>query len=252
VEVATRTLNKRRERVLGVPVDDISESEFEESVLNLLEGEGVRTVLFLNLWDLLKARRNSEFRACVGNAAQVIPVSKMIVKGARFLRKSISHRYYPFDFVIRFLRVLEMKGLSLYLLGGKPSYLHQAEKNIRQTFPGLKLVGRYPGYYPRQMEEDILLAMRKASPHCILLGPGLRGKERWIRRNQDSLPSSIVIYSPLTFDIISGKRIRPNRETFEKGYDFFHDLVRKPWRVFRGVFYLYFLLLLFVYRIRKL
>jgi len=252
VEVATGTLRIKKERILGIPIDDINPEELDETLASLLKKDGVCPVVFLNLWDLLKARRNMEFRSWVERASLVIPTSKGILRGARFLKKKVSHRYYPFDVVIRLLRVLEEKGLSLYLLGGKLSYLQQAEKNLKQTFPGLRLVGRYPGYYPLQVEGDILLAMRKASPHCVLLGTGLKGKERWAERKREALPASIVIYSPETFDIISGKRIRPSRETVEKGREHLTELFRHPWRVFRGVVYLYYLLLLLVYRIRKL
>lgn len=251
METTTGTLRIKKERILGIPLDDIDPIELDDTLASLLRKEGVRPVVFLSLWDLLNARRNAEFRAWVEQAAFVIPTSKGILRGARFLKKRVPHRYYPFDVAIRLFRILEEKGLSLYMLGGKMPYLQQAEKNLKQTFPGLKLVGRYPGYYPLQVEGDILLAMRKASPHCVLLGPGLKGKERWAQRKRDALPASIVIYSPETFDIISGKRIRPSRETVEKGHEYVPDLFRHPWRVFRGVIYLYYLLLLVVYRIRK-
>ncbi len=251
MEVASGRLRIKKERILGIPIDTISPEELDDTLTGLLKKEGVCPMVFLNLWDLLKARRNPEFRAWVEGAALVIPTSRGILKGARFLKKRVPHRYYPFDVVIRLFRIMEEKGLSLYLLGGKLPYLQQAEKNLKQTFPGLKLVGRYPGYYPVQVEGDILLAMRKASPHCVLLGSGLKGKDRWAVRKRESLPPSIVIYSPETFDIISGKRIRPSRETVEKGREYVPELIRHPWRVFRGVFYLYYLLLLLVYRIQK-
>jgi len=251
VEVASGTLRIKKERILGIPLDNISPEELDDALAGLLKKEGMCPVVFLSLWELLKARRNAEFRGWVESASLVIPTSRGILRGARFLGKKVSHRYYPFDVVIRLLRILEEKGLSLYVLGGRLPYLQQAEKNLKQTFPGLKLVGRYPGYYPLQVEGDILLAMRKASPHCLLLGPGLKGKERWAQRKRASLPPSIVIYSPNTFDIISGKRIRPSREAVEKGHEYVPELFRHPWRVFRGVVYLYYLLLLLVYRIRK-
>ena len=52
-------------------------------------------------------------------------------------------------------------------------------------------------------------------------------------------------------DIISGRRKKISRETFLKGREFLPDLARRPWRVLRGLVYLYFGLLLLVYRIRK-
>jgi N-acetylglucosaminyldiphosphoundecaprenol N-acetyl-beta-D-mannosaminyltransferase len=137
------------------------------------------------------------------------------------------------------------------VLGCTPTELRNIEQNLRQTFPGLKIVGRYTGYYPKTMERDICTAIKKASPHCALIGAGIRGKEKWISRHKKEFAHGVFIWSSSVMDIISGKKTKVSRETFQKGREFIPELIRHPWRVFRGIVYIYFGLLLIIYRIKK-
>jgi len=157
----------------------------------------------------------------------------------------------PFDFVIRFLGALETRGRSAYLLGTDRKNLQNAEQNLRQTFPGVKIVGRYTGRYPKPMERNILTAIKKSSPDFVLVGSGVRGKDKWIYRNRKEFPRGVFLYSAAVMDIVSGKRKKVSREAFRKGREFLPELARHPWRVLRGFVYAYYGLLLLIYRIRK-
>lgn len=243
--------NVKRIRVAGIPVDHVSEENFEEIALFLSESEEFHQIIFLSLWDLLRARRDKEFRLCVERASLIIPVSRGILAGARFLRKTVPARYMPFDFVIRMLGALETRGRSLYLLGAKNQDLRNVDQNLRQTFPGIKVVGRYTGYYPRAMERNIITAIKKASPHFVLVGPGIRGKDKWIYRNKKEFSRGVFLWNSPVMEIIAGRRRKVSREAFRKGREFLPELARRPWRVFRCLLYAYYGLLLVIYRLRK-
>ena len=90
--------------LLGVPVDICSPDKLENQILELLAKPGTKQIIFLSIWDLLKARRKkSVFAETVRNADLVIPISKSILKGAKFLKRNIPHRYNPFECVIQIL-----------------------------------------------------------------------------------------------------------------------------------------------------
>ncbi|MDR3200234.1 MAG: WecB/TagA/CpsF family glycosyltransferase [Spirochaetales bacterium] len=240
-----------RIKVTGIPVDHLRDEVFEDTIYTLAEGDEARQIIFLSLWDLMRARRDGEFRRALEQAALVIPISRGIQRGAKFLKKTVPARYMPFDFMIRLFAALEARGRSLYLLGCRPTELRSIEQNLKQTFPGLKIVGRYTGGYPKAKERDIHIAIKKASPHCTLVGPGIRGKEKWIFRHRSEFAPGVFVWSAAVMDIISGKKTRVSRETFQKGWEFFPELVRHPWRILRSIVYMYYLLLLIIYRLRK-
>jgi N-acetylglucosaminyldiphosphoundecaprenol N-acetyl-beta-D-mannosaminyltransferase len=234
---------------LKVPLDILPPEKLPEAIAELAAaGLGARIVL-LSLRDLLRARRNGEYRAYVLGAALVIPISKSITGGARFVTGKAPVRYMPFDFVVQTLAALEERGRSLYLLGGRRRSLQTAERNLRHTFPGLRIVGRCAGFFRRQDEADILTAVRKASPTLVLVGRGVVGDEKWIQRNRQALGNGIQLWCSDLFDVFAERRRRPSRAVFDRGLEGFVLCLRRPWRVFRFLPYLYFKYLTLFYRL---
>jgi N-acetylglucosaminyldiphosphoundecaprenol N-acetyl-beta-D-mannosaminyltransferase len=221
-------------------------------VYDLLEEEKGRDVVLLSLWDLLRARGNGEYRSFVQRATMVIPIAKSLVGGARFLKKKKVPRYMPFDFVISLLAILEKRELSVYLLGGKMRILKKAEKNLRQTFPRLRIVGRFVGNFKHQDEATILQAIRKAAPSLLLVGRGVKGGERWIARNGGNLNNGLRLWCSDLFDVFAERKKRPSRKVFERGFEWIGFCFQKPWRLLRIFPYFYYKFLLFMYRLFNL
>ena len=81
-------MSVQRISLIGVPVDVVPPEDLEMTVLELLARPGTKQIVFLSVWDLLRARHKGEFQNCVRNADLVIPVSKSILSGASFLKKA--------------------------------------------------------------------------------------------------------------------------------------------------------------------
>ena len=242
---------RKRIRLLGVPVDVIPETEIEDAVRDLTDDGGKHHIVFLGLFDLLRARGKGEFGKTVRQASLVIPTSKNIVAGARFLGKPEPVRYMPFSFVIRLLGVLEKYHQSLYLVGLKAGPLHTAAGNLRDSFPGLRIVGRYIGYFDEEKEQDVVTAIKKASPTLVLAGPGIKERHHWFRIHRDKLSNSLFLWCGDCFDIFAGLKKRITDRSWESGTYWFSDLTKRPWKVFKVFYYLYYQLLLVIARIRK-
>jgi N-acetylglucosaminyldiphosphoundecaprenol N-acetyl-beta-D-mannosaminyltransferase len=222
-----------------------------EVVYELLAAGKGQNIVLLSLWDLLRARRNGEYRSFVLNAALVIPISKSLIGGIRFLTGKTAVRYMPFDFVISLLAILEGREFSVYLLGGKRRVLQKTEKNIRQTFPRLRIVGRFVGAFKRQEEPTILEAIRKASPSLLLTGRGVSGGEQWIVKNNARLGGGLRLWCSDLFDVFAERKKRPSRKTFDRGMEWVGYCFQNPLKFFRIFPYMYYKLLLLLYRIFK-
>jgi N-acetylglucosaminyldiphosphoundecaprenol N-acetyl-beta-D-mannosaminyltransferase len=249
--VAESTPPRERVTLLKVPVDIVPQDRLTEAVYELLAAGKGQNVVLLSLWDLLRARRSGEYRSFVLNAALVIPISKSLIGGIRFLTGRTAIRYMPFDFVINLLTILEGREFSVYLLGGKRRVLQKTEKNIRQTFPRLRIVGRYIGAFKRQEEATILEAVRKASPALLLVGRGISGGEHWIAKNTAHLSRGLRLWCSDLFDVFAERKKRPSRKTFDRGLEWMGYCVQNPLKLFRIFPYCYYKLLLLVYRIFK-
>jgi N-acetylglucosaminyldiphosphoundecaprenol N-acetyl-beta-D-mannosaminyltransferase len=223
----------------------------EDIVYSLLaKGKGADIVL-LSVWDLLRARRSGEYRSFVRNAALVVPISRSIVKGAKFLKLPQPVRYMPFDFIINLLTILEKREQPIYLLGGKPPVLTKTEKNIRETFPRLRIIGRYPGYFKKQNESTIITMIRKSTPSLLLAGEGLHGREKWLARNSAALNPGLRLWCSDIFEVFSEHRKRPSRWAFNAGLEWVGYCFQKPARIFRIFPYFYYNILLLADRLSK-
>jgi N-acetylglucosaminyldiphosphoundecaprenol N-acetyl-beta-D-mannosaminyltransferase len=247
--VAESTPPRERVTLLKVPVDIVPQERLTEVIYELLAAKKGQNIVLLSLWDLLRARRSGEYRSFVLNAALVIPISKSLAGGIRFLTGKTAVRYMPFDFVINLLTILEGREFSTYLLGGKRRVLQKTEKNIRQTFPRLRIVGRFIGAFKRQEEATILEAIRKASPSLLLAGKGVSGGEQWIVKNNVQLSDGLRLWCSDLFDVFAERKKRPSRKTFDRGMEWMGYCFQNPLKFFRIFPYCYYKLLLLIYRI---
>ena len=234
---------------LKVKISNVSIEQVPDILYTLLEQGESHHIVLLSLWDLLRARKNNEYRTYVQNAALVIPISKSIVGGIHFLTGKTVHRIMPFEFFIKTLTALEERGKSVYLLGSRLKSLKQAERNLRHTFPRLRIVGRCTGDFKRTEETTILTAIRKAGPSLLLVAKGVPGDERWLARNKGNLGPGIQIWCSDLFDVFTERKKRPGKKTFERGLEWIGYTIQKPLHIFRILPYLYFKILLLYYKL---
>jgi len=241
----------QRITLLKVPIDIVPEEEIPRIAREFAENPHHKTIVFLTYAQFMKAQRDPEFLTHLTKAALVIPVSKSLELGCRFLKLPEPVRHFPFDFTIRFLGALEEKRRTLYILGDHHHAVQTIAANIRTSFPGLTLVGRHTGHYGRDKEEPILQAIQKATPTVLLVGPGIPGKEKWAFRQGSPLPVRVSLYSEETFRIMAGRKRRPSKASFRKGTYGMHRALFNPIRIVRGFSYVWYGLLLLVSRLQK-
>ena len=254
----------RPERImlLKIPIDIIKPEDLPDLIFGMIQQEksshissnehsARKDIVLLSLWDLLRARRNTEYRDYLFKAVLVIPISKSIVTGAKFLTRKKVYRYMPFNFVISLLSILEKLEYPLYLLGSGGKILKKAEKNIRSTFPRLKIVGRFEGRIRKHEEAAVIEAIRKSSPSLLLAGKGIRGEEFWIARNTERLNLGFRLWCSDLFDVFAEKKRRPSDTVFNKGLECLGYCAKNPLKTLRIFPYIRYKILLLYYRLFK-
>ena len=239
---------RQRISLLKVPIDIIAPENLSSLVYDFINEKKEHNIVLLSLWDLLRARRSGEYRSYITRASLIIPISKSIIGGIKFLTGKKAYRYMPFDFIISILTILENREFSCYLLGGKRKILLKTEQNMRQTFPRLRIVGRFPGYFKRYEEPTIIKAIKKASPTLLLAGTGIRGKERWIARNNLSLGDGMRLWCSDIFDVFAERKKHPSRGAFNSGFEWIGYCFQNPFKFFRIFPYIGYKFLLLYYK----
>ena len=248
----TGAVKVKRIKVLDVPVDsvdpDIAGKVFEE----LLDNGQHNQVVFLSLRGLLRARNDPEFLRCLRDAALVLPISLAIVRGARFLGFPGVSLFNSFEGIIRILSVIEKTKGSVYMLGGRKDVLEVAEENLKGSFHGVRVVGRFYGYFPKTSEPDIVTAIKKSSASLVLVGTGVPGKDKWILKHRKELNPGISLWAGNCFEVFAGREKQVSKKLHAAGLGVLSGIGRRPWR-FAAIFpYLYYLVLLLGYKIFKL
>ncbi len=238
--------------ILGIPIDVVSPEDLEKVLFRLLDEAGTKQIIFLTIWKLIRATHSQEYAQCVKSAALVLPVSKSILKAAKFLKQTVPYRYSPFDTLIRILTSLESRYKSLFLLGGHKGSLLNAQRNLYSTFPGLQIVGRYVGYFPKSAEKDVIEGIYKANPSLVLVSDGLRHGELWPYERRNQFGSSFFIYSKDAIDILSLRKKRLSKNTFDRGHESWVDIGYNPLRIFRIIPFMGFKIRLLWWRLFKL
>ena len=240
-----------RINLIGVPVDVCEPENLENEILEILARPGTKQIIFLSIWDLLKARHKGDFADCLKDADLILPVSKSILRGAKFLKKDVPVRYNPFTALIQIMTIMESHFKSTYLLGSSKKTLKKAERNIHDTFPKLKIIGRYVGYYPKALENDIIQSIFKSEPSLVLLSEGIKEKNCWAYRRRNRFSSSIFLYYKDAFGIFSERIKRVKEKTFDKGNEIFVEVLHNPFKIFLIFPFLWYILILCWYKISK-
>ncbi len=235
--------------LLGVPVDVCRPSDFEDAIVSIMEREGPKQIVFLSIWDLLWARGKSGFAKAVKQADLILPTSKSILSGAKFLGLTVPTRWNPFETLVNIMTMLENRYKSVYLLGGHKKTLLAAERNVRMTFKSLQVVGRYVGYYPKAEDAAVTEAVRKASPSLVIMSDGLKDKFCWFHNRRDIFSTSMFLYYPDAISIFSERKAHVKKETFDRGLEFFPEALRSPLKFFLVIPFIHYKLLLLWHRI---
>ncbi|AEE17661.1 WecB/TagA/CpsF family glycosyltransferase [Treponema brennaborense] len=241
----------KRISLLRIPIDILPPEQVEQEILELVEKPGTKQIIFLSVWGLLKARSNAKFRECVNNADLILPVSKSLLHGASFLKLAVPVRYDPFSAVISFLNALDSRYKSVYLFGDRKKTLSKAEHNVRMTFPGLHVIGRYVGYYPKHVEPDIVSAIYKASPSLVLISDGVSEKDCWPYHRRNRFSSSTFVYYRDMIGIFAKRVKHVSPKIFDKGLEIWGEILHNPLKIFLVFPFFWYIIVLVWYKIIK-
>lgn len=234
--------------ILNIPVDILPEDQMEQAVKEILEEENSCQVCLLNYSDIMKAQFSKEYMNCLKSSRLNIPITPAVQFAAGYLKREKPLISNSFTFVIRLLGVLERTGKSLYILGSRKKNILTSESNLKTSFPGIQIVGRYAGTFSQHEERDIIMAVRKSSPSLLLTGKGLKGNNLWLYRNRKQFPNGLTLWGRTCFEVFSGKKGKPVNIT--PGRIFARTILSfiLPWRILS---YILFFILLTVEKIKS-
>jgi N-acetylglucosaminyldiphosphoundecaprenol N-acetyl-beta-D-mannosaminyltransferase len=186
---------------------------------------------------VMESRDDAALRSAVDGAAFTVPDGQPLAWALRALGHDIDARVYGPELMARACARAARSGQRHYLYGGRDDEaLARLSANLRERFPGLRLVG---GHAPpfRELSEPELDAIaaqvNAARPDVVWVGIGVPKQEKWMATMRDRLDAPVLIGVGAAFDFHAGLVPQAPAWMQRSGLEWAFRLAQEPRRLFR-------------------
>jgi N-acetylglucosaminyldiphosphoundecaprenol N-acetyl-beta-D-mannosaminyltransferase len=128
-------------------------------------------------------------------------------------------------------------GQRFYLYGGRDQgALFQLALRLRQSYPGIKIVGGYsPPHRPLTVEErsEVVDAINAAEPDVVWVGIGVPKQEKWMAEMRPLLNAPVLVGVGAAFDFHAGLVPQAPNLLQDAGLEWAYRLAHEPRRLWR-------------------
>lgn len=180
---------------------------------------------------VMKTREDSHYKEVLLDADYIVPDGIGIIISSKLKGVALKERIAGFDLVIDMLDIANEKGKSCYFLGAKDENLEQAMKNVKETYPHLKIVGYHDGYFKN--DKEIVSKIQKEKPDFVFVALGFPKQEYWIHKNLPQFEKGIFIGVGGTIDVLSGNVKRAPNIWIKLHLEWLYRALKEPFRIKR-------------------
>jgi len=159
---------------------------------------------------IMVCHEDRELHEAVLNSSLTVPDGQPLVWAMNALGGNLSDRVYGPDLMARYCEraAAATSGARMYLYGGRnQGALVQLALNLRQRFPGVKIVGGYsPPYRDLSEEEEdaIVDEMNRTKADVVWVGVGAPKQEKWMAAMRSRLDAPVLVGVGAAFDFHAG------------------------------------------------
>jgi exopolysaccharide biosynthesis polyprenyl glycosylphosphotransferase len=109
----------------------------------------------------------------------------------------------------------------------------QAAERLTRQFPGLRIVGTHPGYFPASKTDAVIEQINRVRPHILLVGMGVPTQEKWLWQHRERLRVPVLWGVGALFDYYAGVTPRAPAWLRRLGLEWSFRLFVEPKRLWR-------------------
>jgi len=219
-----------RIRILGVPVDAVTDGEALDWAARALQNGRPHQVATVNPEFVMRARRDPAFAAVLDRADLCLPDGAGLLWAARQMGRPLPARVAGVDFVRALAHEGARRGWRFFLLGAAPGVAEAAATVLRAQNPGLIVAGVDSGSPDPADDAVTVPAVRRAATDVLLVAYGAPAQDLWIARNLVATGARLGIGVGGAFDFIAGRARRAPPWMQDRGLEWLHRLANQPWR----------------------
>jgi N-acetylglucosaminyldiphosphoundecaprenol N-acetyl-beta-D-mannosaminyltransferase len=220
--------------ILGVRFRNVTKAEaiaLFESWIH--ERDGIAHCAFIaNAHTLNLAYRDAGYRNVLNGADAVFADGTGVRMAARCKGVRLRDNLVGTDLLPLFMERTLVHGHRYFLLGGAPGTAARATRHLRETLPGIRIVGHRHGYAERHQVGDVIHRINATQPDVLLVALGNPLQERWIHTHRPALRVPVSIGVGGLFDHWAGTLWRAPQWVRDLGIEWTQLLLQQPhkWR----------------------
>ena len=178
------------------------------------------------------AAQDEAFRFTFEQADIIHADGQAAVFASRLTKTPIPERSATTDFIHDASRIAAQHGLRFFLLGATEEANAEAARVLRETYPGLQIVGRRHGYFGRDEEDEICDEINLTQPDVIWVGLSVPLEYKFAVRNKTRLRAGWLVTCGGCYNFVTGAYKRAPGWMQAVGLELLCRLVKEPKRLF--------------------
>jgi N-acetylglucosaminyldiphosphoundecaprenol N-acetyl-beta-D-mannosaminyltransferase len=223
--------------VLGVA---LALTDYEQMLdwIDAMAGAGQRGyVCVCNVHTVMASAEDPELRSALLRSSVNVPDGQPLVWAINALGHSLTGRVYGPELMSRACARAASSGRRLYLYGGRnQGALVQLALNLRQRYPGVKIVGGYsPPHRPLTSGEHraVVEEINRSRADVVWIGIGVPKQEKWMARLRGELDAPVLVGVGAAFDFHAGLVPQAPPWMQGAGLEWSYRLAQEPRRLWR-------------------
>ena len=223
--------------VLGVPLGVIDYQRTLEWIDATVAERQRGYVCVCNVHTVMASREDAELRAALLASSLNVPDGQPLVWAMNALGCSLTDRVYGPELMARACERAASTSRRFYLYGGRDQgALAQLGLNLRQRFPGVRIVGGCsPPFRPLTGEEQaaITAEINESEADVVWVGIGVPKQEKWMATMRPQLEAPVLIGVGAAFDFHAGLVPQAPPWLQSAGLEWAYRLAHEPRRLWR-------------------
>ena len=223
--------------VLGVPIGLIDYDTALDWIDERVDTGEPGYVCVCNVHALMASEEDPELRSALMGSSLNVPDGQPLVWAMKALGHDIDARVYGPELMARACARAAQTGQRMYLYGGRnQGALVQLALNLRQRFPGVRIVGGYsPPHRPLTEEERgaVVDEINHSRADIVWVGIGVPKQEKWMAQMRDALRAPVLVGVGAAFDFHAGLVPQAPPVLQDSGLEWAFRLVQEPRRLWR-------------------
>jgi N-acetylglucosaminyldiphosphoundecaprenol N-acetyl-beta-D-mannosaminyltransferase len=223
--------------VLGVPLGLIDYDRTLDWIDATVAGRSRGFICVCNVHTVMASAEDAELRSALMRSSINVPDGQPLVWALNLLGHPLGDRVYGPELMARSCERAAHTGQRLYLYGGRnQGALVQLALNLRQRYPGIRIVGGYsPPHRPLSDEERlaVIKEINGSRADVAWIGIGVPKQEKWMAQMRDALTTPVLVGVGAAFDFHAGLVPQAPARIQDVGLEWAYRLAHEPRRLAR-------------------